>query len=191
MKAADADFGFTQAVVLRDGTAATIRVMRPDDRERLVAAFARLDETTIYTRFFSLRKELPKRALDRIAAIDFVHLAGVVATVGQGPEEVVIGSATYVADRTVDAVNSVEVAFTVEPHHQRQGLGRQLLAALVVLARHHGIARFTADVLARNAAMLTVFERSGLPMRTHREADVVQVEMALEPGATWTEARPA
>jgi hypothetical protein len=54
----------------------TIRVMRPDDHERLVAAFAKLDPSTIYTRFFSYRKEIPERALERIAEIDFVQLAG-------------------------------------------------------------------------------------------------------------------
>jgi RimJ/RimL family protein N-acetyltransferase len=176
---ADPDHGFTQAVELRNGTRATIRVMRPDDRERLVAAFGRLDEESIYTRFFALRKELPQRALDRIAAIDFVHLAGIVATVEQGPEEIVIGSATYIGD---DA--SAEVAFTIVADYQGLGLGRRLLAALTTLARRHGLARFTADVLSGNAAMLAVFARSGLPMRKRREGNVVQVELALDPASS-------
>ena len=72
----DADLDFHQPIALRDGRPALIRVMRPDDEERLKAAFAQLDAQTIYTRFFSFRKELPERAFKRIAEIDFVNLAG-------------------------------------------------------------------------------------------------------------------
>jgi len=34
-------------------------------------------------------------------------------------------------------------------------------------------------VLAENKAMLTVFARSGLPMRTRREGSIVHVSLAL------------
>ena len=63
------------------------------------------------------------------------------------------------------------MAFTVEEDYQRQGLASKLLAALATLARRHGIVRFEADVLAGNTAMLTVFQRSGLPMRRGRTLD--------------------
>ena len=53
------DFHFQQTATLRDGRPLTIRLMRPDDRQRLLDAFARLDRQSIYTRFFSYRKQLP------------------------------------------------------------------------------------------------------------------------------------
>ena len=135
------------------------------------AAFSKLDANTIYTRFFSHRKEIPAATLDRIAAIDFVNLAGLVATIGTGADETVIASATYVGIPAADGVKTAEVAFTVEEDYQRQGLASKLLAALATLARRHGIVRFEADVLAGNTAMLAVFQRSGLPMRRGRTQD--------------------
>lgn len=165
------DRTFNQLGTLRDGTPLTIRVMRPDDRDRIVAAFSKLDANTIYTRFFSHRKEIPAATLDRIAAIDFVNLAGLVATIGAGADETVIASATYVGIPAADGVKAAEVAFTVEEDYQRQGLASRLLAALATLARRHGIVRFEADVLAGNTAMLAVFQRSGLPMRRGRTQD--------------------
>jgi len=162
------DLAFSQRSALRDGTPLIIRAMRPNDRDRIVAAFGKLDANTIYTRFFSHRKEIPAAALDRIAAIDFVNLAGLVATIGSGADETVIASATYVGIPAADGAKTAEVAFTVEEDYQRQGLGGKLLAALVTLARHHGIARFEAEVLAGNTGMLAVFQRSGLPMRRQR-----------------------
>ena len=175
------DRPFSRASALRDGTPVTIRVMRPDDRERIVRAFSQLDENTIYTRFFGFRKELPASALDRIATIDFDHVAGLLVTLGTGSDETVIGSATYVGIPTRDGAKAAEVAFTIEEDYQRQGLAGKLLAALTDLARRHGIARFEAEVLAGNAPMLSVFHRSGLPMRTRIEGGVVHATLDLLP----------
>ena len=69
------DSRFEHAATLRDGRTVTIRVMRPDDRDKLVAAFAKLERESVYSRFFSYLKELPQRPLERIDRIDFVRLA--------------------------------------------------------------------------------------------------------------------
>jgi len=177
------DRHFSQASTLRDGTPVTIRVMRTDDRDRIARAFSGLDAGTIYTRFFGFRKEIPASAIDRIAAIDFVNLAGLVVTVGAASEETVIGSASYVGSVASDGAKTAEVAFTIEEDYQRQGLAGRLLAALAHLARRHGIARLEAEVLAGNAPMLSVFQRSGLPMRMRREGGVVHVTLDLVPQA--------
>ena len=177
--ARSADHDFRLLAVLRNGTPVTIRVMRPDDKDRLVAAFAKLDPQSVYVRFFSFRKELPEKALNRIEQIDFVRLLGLVATVGSGDDEVVIGSSTYVADVAADGVRAAEVAFTVEEDYQGQGLAGRLFEAAAAIARRHGIGRFTADVLSDNAPMLRVFERSGLPMRRRREGGVIHLELEL------------
>jgi GNAT superfamily N-acetyltransferase len=95
----------------------------------------------------------------------------------------VIGSATYVASVAGDGARVAEVAFTIEEDYQRQGLASKLLAALADLARRHGIVRLEADVLSGNAAMLTVFQRSGLPMRRRSEGGVVHLTMDLAPRA--------
>jgi RimJ/RimL family protein N-acetyltransferase len=158
--------------------------MRPDDRDRMIAAFAKLERSTIYTRFFSYRNELPERALERIAEIDFVQLAGLVATIGAGDDETVIGGASYVGGIAADGKRFAEVAFTIEEDYQGQGLATRLFEALATIARRHGIARFTADVLSGNAAMLKVFERAKLPMRRQREGGVIHIEMELEPATS-------
>lgn len=181
MKDADDDRHFSEALTLRNGTPVTIRVMRPDDKERLVAAFAKLDPQSIYTRFFGFRKELPEGPLNRIATIDFVNRAGFVVTTGTGTDEIIIGSATYVADTAPDGARVAEVAFTIEEDYQGQGLAGRLMAAMAGIARRHGIARLSADVLSDNAAMLAVFKRIGLPMRKRREGGVIQLELDLTP----------
>lgn len=73
-----------------------------------------------------------------------------------------------------------EAAFTVEEDFQGQGLASRLLAALVTLARRHGLVRLEAEVLAGNAPMLVVFERSGLPLRRRRERGVIHLDLDLD-----------
>lgn len=177
----DADLDFHQPITLRDGRAALIRVMHPDDKQRLQTAFAKLDPQSIYTRFFSFRRELPERALERIAQIDFVNLAGLVVTIGIGADETVIGGASYVGRTADDGAKVAEVAFTIEEDFQGQGIASKLFAALVALARRHGLARFEAEVLSVNSPMLAVFERSGLPQRRRREGGVVHLDLDLAP----------
>ena len=47
---------FSQPARLRDGMPVLIRSIRPDDRQRIVDAFRKLEPQTIYTRFFSAKK---------------------------------------------------------------------------------------------------------------------------------------
>ena len=170
---------YSQQAVLRNGTPVLIRVALPEDRDKVVAAFNKLEPDSIYTRFFGMRKQLSSAELDRITASDFVNFVSLAAIVGSGPDEIVIGGASYVALPSPDGAHVAEVAFTIEEDYQGQGLASKLLALLVVIARQQGMARFEADVLAGNAAMMSVFERSGLPLNKARDGSVTHVVMDL------------
>lgn len=177
----DPDLDYREPIVLHDGRQALIRVVRPDDRARLQAAFAKLTPGTIYSRFFTYRKEIPPAALERIAQVDFGDFGALVVTVGAGSAEEVIAGASWAARTAEDAARVAEVAFTVEEDFQGQRLASRLLAALAALARRHGIARFEADVLVGNTSMLGVFECCGLPLRHRSEDGVVHLEIDLSP----------
>jgi len=175
---------FQQPDALRDGTPIMIRIARTDDRQRLVAAFAKLDPQSIYTRFFGYRKELSESLLGHLDAPDFDSFVALLVTLGSGADEVVIGAASYVVlDPSAAAGLTAEVAFLVEEDFHGQGLAGKLLAALIDVARRRGITRFDADVLAGNAAMLRVFRRAGLPMTTSREGGAIHLAMELAAGA--------
>ena len=180
---------FRKPGVLRDGTAMLIRTVRADDRERLVAAFNKLDPQTVYTRYFSFRKELSATELSRSEASDFDRFVALVVTLGSGADETIVAAASYVVVATSGTSRTAEVAFTVEEDYQGQGLASKLLATISDIARSRGIGCFEADVLAGNQPMLSVFQRSGLPMTRTSKAGVVHVVLDLaaktprEPGA--------
>lgn len=177
-------------IALRNGTRVQIRVARPDDRDRIVAAFNELEPDSVYTRFFSMRKELTAAELHRVTSTDFTNFVALVAVVGHGADETVIGGATYVALPAGGDTRAAEVAFTIEEDYQGQGLAGQLFPMLADIARQHGIQRFVAEVLAGNAPMLKVFERSGLPLTKTRDGGVTHIVMDLLPTSLESQAAP-
>ena len=159
---------------LNDGTAVTIRAVRPDDKARIVKAFLALEPHSIYARFFHAKTELSEEELRQLTEIDYVSAVVLLATIGARPQETVIGLGRYVASG-----RSAEVAFVVEEDYGGRGIAGGLLHHLTHTARENGVAKFEADVLEDNAAMLAVFRDSGLPMTTTHADGVMHVTLRL------------
>ena len=169
---------------LKSGVTATMRMLHPDDREKIAAAVRKLDPESIYTRLFSHRKELTEAGLNRIMHVERGHEVVLVVTTGTETEEVVIGSGRYIASQPPGTPGrTAEVAFLVAKEYQGLGIAGRLLAQMMELARSDGIAAFEADVLADNKSMLAVFARSGLPMKKRYEGGSVHVTLALHAAA--------
>ena len=172
-----------------------IRAIRPDDRERLVQAFHALDRRSIYQRFFFHKRELSDEELRQITECDGARNVVLVATIGSGNQEVIVGLGQY-ARRGAAA----QIAFAVEEDLQGRGIATRLLRRLVRIGRDQGVSRFEADVLAENRPMLKVFRRSGLPLDASEADGVVHLTLALgdavrpegapERRASQTELRP-
>jgi RimJ/RimL family protein N-acetyltransferase len=174
---------FSHPARLRNGTAVLIRNIRPDDRRRIVEAFHKLDPASIYTRFFSAKKELSEADLGRIEAADFERAVVLVATLPSGADETIIGGGAYTVLERPGEPNTAELSFTVEEDYHGQGLSGLFMRLLTQIGRERGIRRFEAEVLAGNQAMLKVFQRSGLPITQRTEDGVVHVSMALDAAA--------
>ena len=87
----------------------------------------------------------------------------------------IVGGGRYFVVRP----GTAEVAFAVVDEFQGQGLGSGLMRHLITIARDAGLKEFIAEVLPDNAAMLKVFEKSGLSLTRKREAQVVHVVLQL------------
>ena len=171
---------FSREARLRDGTPVLIRAARPDDRQRIIDAFHKLDPQTIYTRFFGAKKELSERDLQRLDHNDYERQVALVATRGSGADEIIIGGGAYtLLPQQPGEPASAEVSFTIEEDYHGQGLSTLFMALLIEIGRQRGIGRFEAEVMTGNEGMLKVFRRSGLPLRQRSEDGVVSVEMDL------------
>jgi len=160
---------------LTDGRKVEIRALRPDDRDGLHEAVMRCTRQTIYHRFFSMFRAFTERDAQFFLEVDFVKHVALAAVAGENGRSTIIGSCRYV----VVSPGRAEVGFLVIDDFQGKGLGPALLRHLAAIGREAGLNEFVAEVLAENAPMLKVFERSGLPMGAKREGTVVHVTLRL------------
>jgi RimJ/RimL family protein N-acetyltransferase len=165
---------------LKDGTAVTIRAIRPDDKKRMAEAFKNLESGSIYARFFGFKSELTDEELKTATEVDFEKTVALVVTIpAGGGKETIIGAGRYIMYDPPNDLRRAEIAFTVEEDYQGQGIASSILRHLIHIAREKGVSRFEADVLAENMAMLAVFARSGLPMMKSLEEGAVHVTLSL------------
>ncbi len=166
---------YSNAEQLKDGSWITIRALRPQDRDELVAAAGRLSPGSLYRRFFGPKRSFSKKEISYFVDIDFERHVALVATTEERGRSVIIGSARYI----LAASGEAEIAFIVADAWQNRGIGARLLRHLAALAREAGIATFVADVLPDNRSMLKVFEKSGLRVRRKHESGSVHLTMQL------------
>jgi GNAT superfamily N-acetyltransferase len=167
---------FSAVETLRDGRRVAIRALRQDDRAELLAAVGRTSRESLYRRFFSVKRGFTEQETAYFLNIDFVDHVALVAVVEEGSRPVIVGGARYI----VLQPGKAEVAFTVIDQYQGQGIGAALMRHLAGIAQGAGLRELIADVLPENHAMLMVFAKSGLPLRTKRESDVVHVVLRLD-----------
>ena len=75
--------------------------------------------------------------------------------------------------------DDADTAFMVDEAHQGKGIATLLLEHLAAIATSNGIERFTAEVLAENRAMLSVFARAGWPLQRTYESGVIEVDFPI------------
>lgn len=163
-------------VALRDGTEIGLHQMHADDAAGLLRFHGTLSPETTYLRFFTPHPELSDDELHRFTHVDHRDREAIVATAA----DQIIGIARY--DRLDDG--GAEVAFVVADAWQGRGLGTALFHRLAERARQVGIERFVAETLPHNRSMLTVFHRSGLPVKSTFEDGVVHLVIELGGAAT-------
>jgi len=165
---------------LKNGLQVTIRAIRPEDRDALIAAIKELEERTVYLRFFGPKKEFSHQELTEATDVDFVRTVALVTCLQDSAGEKIIGAGRYIAFGSADPPDRAEVAFTVEEDYHGLGIAGKMLRHLAVIAKQKGVAQFHAEVLPQNKGMLAVFTRSGFPVKQEFEEGLAHVTLSLE-----------
>ncbi|MBN2725021.1 MAG: GNAT family N-acetyltransferase [Deltaproteobacteria bacterium] len=155
------------------GTEIHFRPIRMVDEEKLRRFFYGLREEDVYYRFMGFVRTLNHSAAQPLVVMDYEEKFALVGYTGEEPDDEIIAVGRWFLDRPT---NRAEVAFTILPDWQGQGIGTHLLDKLVELAREKGIRGFTAEVLAENRKMLNVFYRSGFSVKSTLEYGVYSLK---------------
>ena len=160
------------SVVLADGETVLVRAMRPSDAPALDAFHRRQSPESNYRRFFSAKPVLTPTELRHFTDVDMVGRAALcVEWHGE-----FIAWASY---ERWPGRDDADTAFMVDEAHHGKGIATLLLEHLAAIATSNGIERFTAEVLAENRPMLSVFARAGWPLQRTYESGVIEVDFPI------------
>jgi acetyltransferase len=150
---------------LRDGTAVTIRPIRPEDEPSMIAFHRTLSEQSIHFRYFSmlnLESRIAHERLRRICFNDYDReIALVVERRHRGAREILgVGRLSKLHN-----ADEAEFAIIVSDKWQGHGLGTRLLELLVQIGREEKLTRIIAHILPSNSAMQRVSRKCGFTLR--------------------------
>lgn len=164
---------YAETETLRDGRKVEIRALKPEDREGLLAAVAKMSDDARYRRFFAPKRAFSEKEIEYFLNVDFVRHVALVAAI----DGVIVGGGRYITAEPERA----EVAFAVDDAHQGLGIASALMRHLVRIADAGSVRQLIAEVLPDNASMLKVFARCGLAMTVRRAPDVMHIALDLPP----------
>jgi RimJ/RimL family protein N-acetyltransferase len=165
---------------LRDGRHVTVRTIREEDADKLQEAIRSLSIESSYYRFFSPLRQLPAQLLERATHPEPGRELQLIAVVGAGAQEKIIGGARYAA---LPQDGDCEFAVAIIDGWHGLGLARRLLEMLIDLARAGGFRRMEGYVLASNARMLSLAKRLGFTAAISEDPSVRTVRRDLDPAS--------
>jgi acetyltransferase len=172
---------YVSSWTLKDGTPVVIRPIRPEDEPLMVKFHETLSERSVYLRYFhlmNLEQRTTHERLTRICFIDYDREMALVA-VRRNPET---GESEILGvGRMMKLLggNEGEVAVLVSDKWQGRGLGKELLARLVVVGGDEKLAKLGADILPDNRDVMRICERLGFTLKHSTEDEVVRAEYKL------------
>jgi acetyltransferase len=166
---------------MKDGSVVTIRPIRPEDEPAMVRFHETLSERSVYLRYFhlmNLEQRVTHERLTRICFIDYTREMALVAEridPKTGQSEILAVGRMMKLFGTDDA----EIAVLVSDHWQGRGLGKELLARLLIIGRDEKLTKLTADILPDNRDVMRICEKLGFTLKHSLDDEVVRAEFAL------------
>jgi len=166
---------------LKDGKTVMIRPIRPEDEPAMVKFHETLSERSVYLRYFhlmNLEQRVSHERLMRTCFIDYDREMALVA-VWHNPEtseNEILGVSRMTK---VHGASEGEVAVVVSDKWQGQGLGKELLARMLLVGTSEKLDKLVADILPDNRNVMRICEKLGFHLKHSLEDEVVRAEFKL------------
>jgi acetyltransferase len=167
---------------MRDGSQVIIRPIHPNDEGKMALFHLSLSDQSIYERFFhslSLYQRVSHERLQKQCDADGHHNIALVVECPDPnsglPEIIGVGRLTAQKDN-----KSVDFALIVSDRYQGFGLGTELLARLIQIARREKFHRMSGEILPDNIDMVHVAQKLGFEVHYAPEEQIISVHQLIE-----------
>jgi acetyltransferase len=172
---------YVRPVQLKDSTLVVIRPIRPEDESLMVEFHRGLSDRSVYHRYFSplkLEQRITHERLSRICFVDYDREMALVAEKSDAAngQRVILGVGRL---SKLHGTDEAEFALLIADEWQGRGLGTELLASLVRVAREEGWHRLSARILPDNHSMQSVARRTGFSLHTDSDTHESYAELNL------------
>jgi len=168
---------YEERVVTDEGVEIFVRPIKPEDAPLLTELFGVLSPRSIYYRFMSPMKELPRPMVVRFTQIDYDRDICLVAIEEDDGAEKMLAVARVMGDP--DGVEA-EFAVLVGDPWQGKGIGAELLQRCLNVARKQGFRKIVGTVLAENTHMLALGRKLGFTLTRTPGAGEYELKMDLK-----------
>jgi len=168
-----------EPATLHDGSAVTLRPIRPEDQPAHAELMARMTPQDLRMRFFGEVRQIHHHQMARLTQIDYEREMAFIATrVNKEGQPETLGVVRTVTDP--DNLRA-ELAALVRSDMKGTGLGTMLLDKIIRYQKSRGTQAIYAQIMVENTAMQRLAAKSGFQRRPSQE-DPDVVEMVLELG---------
>ena len=149
------------SVTLKDGEEIIFRPVKISDEPLLKEFFYSLSPQTMFRRFISTRRDMPHERLQEFVVVNYAEEVSIQAVILSDAKEEIVGIGRFYLD---ESTHTAEVAFTVKDVFHNRGIGTELLAYLIYLAKKRGLIGFVAELLTENKPMFSILNKAGFKL---------------------------
>ncbi|MBF0519174.1 MAG: GNAT family N-acetyltransferase [Nitrospirae bacterium] len=151
---------------LKSGLDIFIRPVKLSDEPLMKEFFYSLSDETLYSRFTSVRKDMPHERLQEFISIDYSSKIVIVAIIQTDNREWIAGVGQYALFKDT---YMAEAAFVVRDDYQGKGIGKELIKHLTFIAQKQGLLGFIAETISENHSMIALLKSLEATVERHDE----------------------
>lgn len=167
---------YESRLTLKNGREIFLRPIMPTDEHLVVDLFQRLSTHSVYLRFLTHLRTLPKDMLYRFTHVNYKSEFALAGIIEEDGKDAIIAIARY-AYTPHD--NITDLAVAVRDDWQHLGLGKSLLKKIVEIGKEHGIRRFGGMIDPHNKIIMQILLELGYKVKYSLRSGCYQVEILV------------
>ena len=154
----------------KNGADLVMRLMRPEDAQRVKLALNQLSPESRRHRYFRAVADFSDEMVAELVDIDPLKQWAVLVVQVEKGIEIPVAGGRFVAES--DTI--CEFSLLVDDRWQGQGVGEHILLALIGEASHRGLTKMTGYVLSENSSMIALARTIGFQVNESEEGESVK-----------------